>query len=190
MTDQVETGEAASGVGDPRFPMPQAAIAKAVREGRPIGEMPPKKFVAPFRLPALAPGRVKLATAAYNAYFAEVESGTAREAILHPTFWAHAAAKLRRHDRIEVTDEQGSFLAVLIVRSADRNQAVVAELSYTEIKSPVAAEVVAESYTVKYRGPKYKHSVLDAKGNVVQENFGTAEEAAGWIANRAKAMAA
>jgi hypothetical protein len=139
---------------------------------------------------ALTPGRMRPAEACYRVHAVLVESGIARDAILVPAFWSNVAAKLRPLDRLEVMDDAGSWLAVLMVRAVSASEAIVAPLWSVELQSSaVLAPPKDIEFEARWRGHKNKWSVL--QGDVVlREGMESREEAELYIRDHAKALAA
>ncbi len=63
----------------------------------------------------------------------------------------------RRHDRVEVMPEDGSYYAELIVLSCDKLWAKMAVVQYVQLAE--AETATDDGYEVKWRGAK-KHSVI------------------------------
>lgn len=133
--------------------------------------------------------RFKAAEYERTIYVANVAEGTTIESVTDPGFWAHVAAKLRPFDRIEVREDTGAYWAELLVLSADRLWAKVHVLQCHELDAVQVADNA--EYEVMWRGPHHKHSVIrKADRSMVKHGFASKAEAATWMANHAKAMAA
>lgn len=140
---------------------------------------------------ALTPGRIRPAEAVYRSHFVLVEAGTDRATIFEPTFWAHVAAKLRPLDRLEIMDDEGSWLTMLIVRAVGRQEAVVTELWSANLSGAAAATHVSVEFEAKWRGHKYKWSAVRLSDKaVMREDMETREEAEAYIRSHLKALAA
>lgn len=142
------------------------------------------------RVTALTPGRFKPAESAFRTYFVLVEGATTRETVLHPSFWAHVASKLRVLDRIEVMDDHSTWIMSLLVRSVGRQEVLVTELWSKELV-PASAAVIPSEFEVRHRGNNYKWSVIRLADKAVLKEFcQTREEAETWLRSHLKAMAA
>lgn len=125
------------------------------------------------------------------------EAGTPFEDILKPEYWAHVAQSLRPWARIEVRAEDGSYFAELLVVNCGRLWAKVAVLRKVDLGDMASEAVPANpdpSFSVMWRGPHAKHAVMrlgKAGGKeVLREGFETKDEAATWMADHIKALAA
>lgn len=171
--------------GPPVFPM-----EKTLTEAAPAAPAAPQPIPVAKQPPALSAGRMRPTEAMRQTYSVLVETGTPRDAILKPEFWAHVAAKLRPMDHIEVMDDAGTWLAVLMVRSTGRTEALVALLWSAELAAPAAVDLPAE-YTAEYKGLKAKWVVIRrADKTVIRDGMGSREEAESYIRSHVKAMAA
>lgn len=83
----------------------------------------------------LRPARLEVAEQARRHYSAAVDKGVTLEDCLKPEFWQHVGDKLSPTDWIEVQPDDGSWYALLLVRSADRISARVAVINYVELSS-------------------------------------------------------
>ena len=83
---------------------------------------------------ALNSDRIKPAEFARNVFAMTLPEGVTFEQAREPAFYAHIAAKLHPTDRIEVTDDEGTFFAELFVVSCARNWAKVSVLRYHELE--------------------------------------------------------
>ena len=105
----------------------------------------------------LLQNRLKLAEYARNIYSATPEASVPFEEILKPEYWVHVAAQLTPGTRIEVTPEDTSWFAELIVRSNTNKSVHVAVLRHVKLDTPLPATKAeeaanAEPYEIKHRG--------------------------------------
>lgn len=124
-------------------------------------------------------------------YSASPEDGTPYERLFQPEYWSMISAQLRPGDEIKVIPETFSYHAVLLVMKADKNGAVVKELSKVMLDDSKSDDAPAGEYYAKYCGPLAKHRVYRrSDGQVMAEGISTMKEALAWIAEHEKAMAA
>lgn len=138
----------------------------------------------------LATKRMKLAEQVRNVWTIVPEYGVPYEAIVKdPAFLSHVSSQLRPFDRIEVLPEDGSYFAELLVRSAGRQFAVLAELRKVDL-APVKMDNDAR-FQVTYQGAHSKHVVIRIRDrSVLKDGFDTAEDAHAWLATNVKSLAA
>jgi hypothetical protein len=127
-------------------------------------------------------------------YVHYVEAGVHPHALLKPDFWTHVAAKLRSGDRIEVTAEDLSYFAELMVLQADRTWAKVSMLRLHELtgEDPTADDMrtIGSEYRIQFKGPAKKHCVFRVKdGQLVAEGIAMKGDAERWIAEHVQALA-
>lgn len=105
----------------------------------------------------LLQGRLKLAEYARNIYSATPEPSVSFDEIIKPEYWVHVAKQLTPGTRIEVTPEDTSWFAELLVRSNTDTAVHVAVLRHVKLDAPVPATKAeeaanAEPYEIKHRG--------------------------------------
>jgi hypothetical protein len=139
---------------------------------------------------SLTPGRMRPAEASWRTYGVLVESHVPSESILEPGFWCHVAAKLRPLDRLEVMDDAGTWLAVLLVRAVGRREASVALLWSAELRPEIAPSAQGDE-AIKPRWGGFKHKWTVVQGDtMLRQGMGSREEAEIWIRSHLKALEA
>lgn len=139
----------------------------------------------------LTPGRLRPAEACWRTHGVLVEAGTARTAILEPGFWGNVVQRLRPLDRIEVIDEQGRWLAVLLVRAVGQSEAVVAPLWSVDFDEAALPKEKAPEFEAKWIGHRSRWAVLRSiDKSIVREGMQSREEAEEYIRSHVKALAA
>lgn len=96
---------------------------------------------------ALNVNKLKLAEHARNLFSVSLEPAEKFEDLLDPAYWAHIAAKLRVHDRVEVVAADGTWFAELIVSATANTWAKMSVLRFVELepcKMPDAAVKAAK----------------------------------------------
>lgn len=139
---------------------------------------------------ALTPGRMRPSEACWRVHAVLVESGTAPEAVMAPAFWSNVASRLRPLDRLEVMDDAGTWLMVLMVRATSASEAIVARLWSVALQSSATLAPPQESaFEVRWRGHRHKWSAMSGE-TVLREGMESREEAEHYIRDHAKALAA
>jgi len=121
-------------------------------------------------------------------YFHAPEPGFDPEAMMEPGYWANVSKDLRAGDEIIVVPEDQSWRAHLFVRSAGKVEALVQCLSMVTLGEDVSTQ--GGGYEVKFRGRAKWAVVVVATGEVVKDGLATKEDAAAWMVQHTKAMAA
>jgi hypothetical protein len=135
--------------------------------------------------------RFKEGDYARQIFHASAQTGTTKEDLLNPAYFAHVASQVSRFDHIEVVEETGAWWAQLLVTSKSEKPGrpatiTVDILHFKGLKAHLNADAeLAESpddaYEVKFRGPK-KWTVIHKDTREIQvEGLDTAEEAKGWV---------
>jgi hypothetical protein len=118
------------------------------------------------------------------------EPGEPAEAFGVPSSWAHVSKQLQVGHEIVVVAAEGTWRLHLYVRAVGRNEVLTGLIGFTKF-GPASALKDATPYEASWRGPAKKWSVVSKEsGLVVKEMFATEEEAATWIRNHMKALAA
>ncbi len=91
--------------------------------------------------PKLTPDRIQGADFIRVVYAITPAIGTEVEHFLKPEYWAHVAAKLRPHTRIEAVSEDNSWFAEMIVMSCGPNWAKVKVLRFVPLEDASADQV-------------------------------------------------
>lgn len=143
--------------------------------------------------PKIHESRFATAEAKRNVWFITPSEGTEFDEILAPVYWSHVARRLRPGDMIEVVPDENSYKAFLVVIDAGPNWAKVILDRKIELTKPSgrAAGDASDDFSVEWKGPHYKFSVIrKADGQVVEKGFQQRDDAHRWIATNATRMKA
>lgn len=150
----------------------------------PIPAIQPE-VVKPKIPPKLTPDRIQGADFIRVVYAITPAIGTEVEHFLKPEYWAHVAAKLRPHTRIEAVSEDNSWFAEMIVMSCGPNWAKVKVLRFVPLEDASADQVAQRSdsaYEVVWAGVKAKFRVIHKTDKTVaKEGFQNKGEAHKWL---------
>ena len=139
----------------------------------------------------IAPDRVQQAEFARAIWCVTPEHGTPFEALLSPDYWAHMAYRFKIGTILEVTADDFSYTAELIVVDCSRNWAKVVKKSYVQLDTVEKSTATLDGFEVKWSGRHTKFRVLRTSDKaVIKEGFSTHAEAEAWLSEHAKAMAA
>lgn len=137
------------------------------------------------KAPPKGPTRLFTAEHAFSIYHHTVAEGVTVDDLLNPGYWAHVAPQLRPGYRVICDATDLSWTATFMVRAVNRVEVFMAVISHTEFKSTVKLDLPKNSpYSVKFRGPKSKWSVIRRDGNtdaILKEGFDLEELAVGWL---------
>lgn len=141
----------------------------------------------------LYPARLKLVEHAISNWVACVEQGVTREELKSPEYWQHIAPKCKPWDQIKALADDGTFYAEYLVLSAGRAWLKVFELNYINLTSSDVSVTQADTqdgYTVKWRGPHAKYSVIrDTDSAIIHEGENDKEAATLWLSDFIKTVA-
>lgn len=165
----------------PVLPHPDAAAGQATKVAQ-----------LKTRSPKLNNSAFALSEHAFNQYSAKPEAGVSMEDILEPSYWAHVAVKLKPLDIIHVNAMDGSYYALLQVRSASRIEAVCEVLMHREFKPLTRlAQSEGKEYFARFSSPAAGWQVLRASDKqVIKEGFDNERAALQWLDGHLKALAA
>lgn len=139
------------------------------------------------------PARLKLAEHAISNWVACVEQGVKREDLMKPEYWSLIAPKCKPWDQIKVLADDGTFYGEYLVLSCGRAWVKVFEMKFVNLTSSDVSVTQADAqdgYTVKWRGPHAKWSVIRDKDASVIHDGEAAEDAAGlWLKDYLKTVA-
>lgn len=152
----------------------------------------------PKAIPQLDGERLKLAEHERNIFAICIEAGVTREQLLNPTFLAHVAAKLRPYSHIEVTNEDGTLYAELLVLASERTWARCHVLQWhnlstkdvsqsqarEQVQSGPAPTVDTTRFKIAHKGQVKLWCVIDNAANppvVVREKETSKENAQLWL---------
>jgi len=155
----------------------QETAKKAVESVKESIKEPPKRDVS------LTGNRLKQAEYTRTIFTATVERGHTRSDLVDPKYWAHIALKLKRGDRIEVTAEDGSFYAELMVIACDRTWAQVHVLTWHDLSASTVklTPEVLQEYMIDFKGPEYWCVIRRSDNMVIQNKMNTEGEAKIWL---------
>lgn len=147
---------------------------------------------APVANRKLHPNRFQPAENVRMVYAIVPDQGTLYDDLFKPEYWSHIASRLRPGDRIEVTAEDYSYVAVLLVLATARQSARVVELSKTTIEAnSVALNDVDAAHKIEHKGPHLKWCVIRlSDGERLKEKLESRQAANEWLSGHVKAMAA
>lgn len=128
-------------------------------------------------IPQIFPAQLKLAETVVQRYSVVVNEHVTREDINNPDFWNHVAKNLTPGSRVEVTTEDGKYLAEFYVRYATRTHAQMHEILYIEFDKKQAPLPDDAKYEIKWKGPHVKHAIIRKSDNEVIQAFDTKEQA-------------
>ena len=134
--------------------------------------------------------RFELATSARNLWRFILPEGDTLADALETDYWVHILPRLNVLDQIEINPDDGSFYAVLQVRSLSFGQVATAVISFSDFDevaiSPVRSE--ASEYLIEFKGPFDKWVVISPTGELLAEKLDTRPAAAGWLSDHLKAQ--
>lgn len=134
------------------------------------------------------PGRMYLAEYQRQDWVANAPEGVTPDDLKDPGFWALMASNLKPFDRIDVRADDGSWLAEVLVKQADRTYAIVAVLN-VYLLDETATQAPADDYEVLWRGPQNKWCVKRiSDSEVIKAGLGTRAEGNAWLFDYRKAL--
>jgi len=133
--------------------------------------------------------RYMLAEQGRAVHMAIPEEGTTLKQIQEPQYWAHVAADLRVHDRIEVAVEGGELWCELLVIAKGNNWVKTAVINRLEEKIDEQPED-NKDFKVQHRGPRKWSVVRIEDSAIIAEDIGTKLEAEQHKLDHIKALAA
>lgn len=117
------------------------------------------------------------------------EHGMTREDVEKPEFWAHTAKEFTVSDRIEITNDDGSFIAEYYVTSCGKNSAKVKNIFWIDLTDG-ETELLESAMEVKWAGRHAKFRVIrKADGAVQADKMETKAEALQWLADHERKIA-
>ena len=134
------------------------------------------------------PGRMYLAEYQRQDWVANAPEGVTPEDLKDPAFWSLMAASMKPFDRIDVRADDGSWLAEVLVKQADRTYAVVSVLNVYQLdeNTPPAP---ADDFDVLWRGPQNKWCVKRLTDDeIVKAGLSTRAEGNAWLTEYRKAL--
>ncbi len=155
---------------------------------------PAPSRVSPFkgRAPKITAANVTLAEQSFSQFHAKPEAGVPLEQVLRPEFWAHVSAQFKPLALIHVNAADGSYYALLQVRSCSRIEAVCEVLLQKEF-GPVTrlAQTEGKEFVTRWGSPAVGWQVIRAADKqVVKDGFMDEATAQHWLDEHLKALAA
>ncbi len=150
----------------------------------------PEEVQAPTKQKRLNAMDLQLKESVQAQYTALVPSGTTRDDILDPAFWAHCAAQLQSMTEITVIPKDGEWYGRYFVRYSDRTSARLAELEFVKLAAVTADDMANDQFSVDFTTAEKFRVIRTADNVVLQKNFVSQEAAYEWMAEHMKAMAA
>lgn len=117
----------------------------------------------------------------------DIEYGVTLEDVLEPSYWAHVASQMQPMDEIKVRTEDGSWVAFLMVKYAERNYVSVVLDRLIKLDREIQMPIQSERHKVDWKGPRLRFCVtrtLDQKR--VKEGCMSREEAIAWMVEHEK----
>lgn len=132
------------------------------------------------------PARMKLAEYIRQDWVANVPEGVEIEDIVKPEFWSHMAAYMKPYDRLEVRQEDGSWIAELVVLMTDRTWAKVQVLNKYDLQAESVAGQAEKKHEVQWKGPHLKWCVVRLVDKSVLKDGMDKNEAFRWMTEHEK----
>ena len=127
------------------------------------------------------PGRMKLASHAYNSWSINAPEGVITDDLDKADFWSLLAQKLRPFDEIRIVADDSTWVAYGIVKSCSRNWAEIKVKNVIELGKP-ADPSVSKLYKAEWKGPERRWCVIRIKdGAILQDQIETAIQANQWL---------
>lgn len=136
--------------------------------------------------------RFELAEQCRTVWYATPEPGTKLKDLLEPGYWTHVAKKLRKGDRIEAVDAEGTWFAEFYVKAANKVEAYVSVMRECELSKPIA-ELKKEDqpdYVVKHYGGGRFRVMRTADDVILEDDIKGKDLAEKWLEDYLKDIAA
>lgn len=152
----------------------------------------PKETV---RLPVnpVKPGDVKLEAQMHNNWACFVPSHYNQDQVEDQKTWTFMAAKFKDLDHIRCTAEDGSWIAMAIVRRTVSMEINVQVYDWIELSAPMIAKEIeiGDDYVIRHFGAVRKFAVCNqANGTVVKEGFNTQVQAIKYVTDHIQGQGA
>lgn len=139
--------------------------------------------------PVLMPERFGEAESMRHDYVVNAPVGVTLEQVMDPSYWAHVAKEMVPFDHVQVRAEDGSWVAYLVVVSAERNYAIMHLDRVLKLDQTPDVPVESAKHKVEWKGPHHKFCVIRiADSAMLQSQFKTKGEANDWLRNHEKAQ--
>lgn len=140
----------------------------------PVSQAPRKK-----EAPTLHPTRFQEAEFATKTWFVTVEHGVTIEQARDPAFWAHIAQQVKPYEEFKVVQEDGSWVAQLLVLATDRTWVRTHLLAFHDLTKEKVVEPHSSAHRVEWKGPHHKWVVIrNSDGAMVKTKIDSKEAAA------------
>jgi hypothetical protein len=125
-------------------------------------------------------------------WYATPEPGTDLKDLLEPGYWTHVASELKKGDRIEAVDAEGTWFAEFYVKSANKVEAYVALMRECELSKHVAklTNEKEPDYIVKHYGGGRYRVMRTADKAVLVDDIKGKDVADKWLEDHLKEIAA
>lgn len=136
----------------------------------------------------LATSRFLSAEFGRNIWVVNAEAGTPLKAMLEPGFWAHVSVQMAPRDRIEVTAEDNSFYAELLVVDAGKLFAKVIVIREVKLGSEDKSDL--KNHTVLWGGNNHKWRVVRKDDRaLIKSGFEQKQDGELWALSHEKNLA-
>lgn len=147
------------------------------------------------RLPVnpVKPGEVKTEDQMHNNWACFMPSHYNQDQVEDQKTWTFMATRFRDLDMIRVTAEDGSWIAMAVIRRTVAMELTVQVYDWIELAAPmIAAEIdIGNDYVIRHFGTVRKFAVCNkATGAVVKEGFNTQVQAMKYASEKIQAAVA
>ena len=123
-------------------------------------------------------------------YTALVPTDTIFEDCMEPMFWTHVAAQMPTMSEVTLIPKDGSWYGRVFVRYSDRTSAKVAPLEYHDLNTMVYEDTDDSDFGIDFTTAEGFRVIRKADSTVLSKGHNTREDAAEWMVEHNKAMAA
>lgn len=127
------------------------------------------------------PSRILPAEFKRHDFVLDVPPGITIEDCLEPDFWAITADKLEPYDHVEVRQEDGSWIAELLVMRCERTWAKVHLLNKYDLGDTKVPEEIEHKHSVEWKGPHLKWAVIRRSDGAILKDRCEKSEAIAWL---------
>lgn len=107
----------------------------------------------------------------FRIFGAEIPAGVPADRADDPSLWVNIARKLQEKDEIiGVADDYSYRVHMMVVRVAGSTVRLKI-LNITELDAEDFLTQAAGGFRVEYKGPRKKHCIIDANGNIIKEGI-------------------
>ena len=146
----------------------------------------PASKPAAARLPVnpVKPGDVKIAAHMHNSWACFLPSDYNQSQVEDKKTWTFMATRFKDLDLIRCTAEDGSWIALAVIRRTVSMELTVQVYDWIELSAPMIAKEIeiGEDYVIRHFGSVRKFAVCNqANGSVVKEGFNTQVQAIKYV---------